>query len=293
MSEASVIIATRDRSQRLRDCLRCLTAQSAQGRFEIIVIDNGSTDDTPSVIEDFAKHDVRRIFVGQPNRAKARNVGVAAASSRIIIFCDDDTLAPEHYVGAHIEAHGLSGRYAVSGPIVNVPDGRESPLPGARHYSRAFFCTCNVSVAKAELEAVKGFDERYDLYGWEDTDVGLRLRKRGVRRVFVKEAYLYHVKPVSVSTFERRVALAREKGAMAARLVRKLPSWRVKFATGAYAANFARAAFFKMMPLGPVREMLARQSHPERSAPRRFVENFLIDAAYTDSLRSALRQRDG
>jgi GT2 family glycosyltransferase len=297
MLDATVIVATRDRADFLRACLACLARQSALGKFDVIVVDNGSTDATPAVIAQAAASShglVRGLTVADPNRGKARNAGLAAAGGRIIIFCDDDTLPPERFVDAHLAAHasaanGRAAESVVSGPIINVPDGSTSPEPGPANFSRAFFCTCNVSAPKRALEQIGGFDERYDLYGWEDTDVGVRLRANGMRRLFAWGAYIYHVKPPDALPLERALSLAREKGTMAARFIRKSPSFAVKLATGAYAANYLRAAVVHAAPLRSLYATWARE-RPPSSRLGRFGRDALIDAAYLDALRSAMRR---
>jgi GT2 family glycosyltransferase len=286
MPDASVVIATRNRATRLAECLAALSRQTAPS-FEIVVVDNGSDDDTAAVIAAAGEH-VRGISVADPNRAMARNAGIAAALGRIVIFCDDDTVAPPAFVAEHLRAHEHARPAVVSGPIINVPDGATPIRPSARHYSRAFFCTCNVSVSKADLLAVGLFDERYDLYGWEDTDLGIRLREHGLRRTFAWPAYLYHIKPPSSTTLERRRALAQEKGTMAARFVRKAPRWSVRLATGAYAANFARAAIVHARPLRVVYERVADRA-PAGSLASALAIEALVDAAYVDALQEALR----
>jgi len=290
--DATVVIATRDRADFLRACLARLTRQSAAGRFDVVVADNGSSDATSDVIR-AAGPLARGVYVAEPNRGKARNVGIAQAGGRIIVFCDDDTLPPERFVEMHLEAHGESADRVVSGPIVNVPDDAHLRPPSAANYSRAFFCTCNASVPKAALDAVGGFDEKFDLYGWEDTDLGVRLRAHGVKRTFAWGAYIYHVKPPSAMTLARRVALAREKGEMAARFVRKSPTWPVKLATGAYGANFVRAAIVGAPPLRRLYEHLAKSDGAMDSPLARAAADALADAAYIDALRAALRRSDG
>jgi len=300
MIDATVIIATRDRAELLRDCLSCLGRQTAAGRFDVVVVDNGSTDSTPAVIATAASNaPVRGLSVPEANRGKARNAGLAAARGGIIVFCDDDTLPPERFVEAHLAAHvsAASGRAAdsaervVSGPIINVPDARTLPAPGPKNFSRAFFCTCNVSAPKRALEQIGGFDERYDLYGWEDTDVGVRLREIGLRRSFAWDAYIYHVKPPEALPLDRALALAREKGTMAARFVRKSPTFAVKLATGAYAANFLRAAVVHARPMRSLYTRWARE-RPPASKLGRFARESLVDAAYIDSLRTAMHSNE-
>jgi glycosyltransferase involved in cell wall biosynthesis len=299
MLEATVIVATRDRAEFLRDCLACLARQAAIGRFDVIVVDNGSRDATPEVIAQAAATTnglVRGLAVAEPNRGKARNAGLAAAGGRIIIFCDDDTLPPEHFVEAHLAAHasaanGDAVERVVSGPIINVPDGTALPEPSPANFSRAFFCTCNVSAPRRALEQIDGFDERYDLYGWEDTDVGVRLRALGLRRSFAWGAYIYHVKPPEALPLDRALSLAREKGAMAARFIRKSPTFAVKLATGAYTANYLRAAIVHAAPLRSLYATWVRE-RPPGSNLGRFGREALIDAAYLDALRAAMRRED-
>ncbi len=292
MPDASVVIATHNRASQLARCLQALAQQSDASRFETIVVDNGSQDETPAVIAAATGERVRGIVVAEPNRAKARNAGIAAARGRIVIFCDDDTIAPPQFVTEHLRAHEGSDPAAVSGPIINIADPTATIAPSARHYSRAFFCTCNVSVPKADLEAAGLFDERYDLYGWEDTDLGIRLRAHELRRVFAWPAYLYHVKPPSSMTLDRRRALAREKGTMAARFVRKAPTWPVRLATGAYAANFARAALVYASPLRALYQRLAKDNG-RHSVTSAFAREALVDAEYLDALKDGLRRSDG
>ncbi|HET9341671.1 MAG TPA: glycosyltransferase [Candidatus Eremiobacteraceae bacterium] len=292
MSDASVVIATRNRAGLLRGCLERLRAQSAAGRFDVVVVDNGSTDETPAVIAAAANAGlaIHRIHVAEPNRGKARNAGIASASGAVILFCDDDTLPPRGWVEAHLAARAADPKSVVSGPIVNVESDADLPPPSAKNFSRAFFCTCNVSVARAELDAVGGFDERYDLYGWEDTDLGVRLKERSARRVWSWEAHIYHVKPAAAQPLDARIALATEKGTMAARFVRKSPTLPVRLATGAYAINFARAALLEAPPLRRWYARLAADPNSARSPLGRFAAEALVDAAYLDAMRIALRR---
>jgi glycosyltransferase involved in cell wall biosynthesis len=295
MLEASVVIATRDRAALLRGCLARLGGQSCNGRFEVVVVDNGSTDGTADAIEAARRNGlpVRAVFVADPNRGKARNAGIAAAVGESLIFCDDDTLAPEGFVEAHLAARARHPRAVVSGPIVNVSDDRSLPSPGPANFSRAFLCTCNAGVSRADVIAVGGFDERYDLYGWEDTDLGVRLRRAGSARAWSWDAFLYHLKPPETLALDKRLALAREKGAMAARFVNKSPTLDVRLATGAYAANFARAALVGAPPLRRWYERAVRASRGTPSGFAAFACDALVDAEYIDALRTGLRRADG
>jgi glycosyltransferase involved in cell wall biosynthesis len=289
----SVIIATRDRAAFLSKALDSLGAQVAAPEFEVIVVDNGSSDATPEVVAAHAARgplDVRRLFVPEPNRAAARNAGIAAARGTVIVFVDDDVWLPAGFLAAHGAAHAGIFPVAVSGPILNVPSYAQQPKPGPLNYSRAFFCTCNVSVPRAALAAAGGFDANFNLYGWEDTELGLRLRRRDVRRVFAWNAYLYHIKPPRVETLDALLNKTVERARMAARFLAKDDGPRTRLATGAYPLNLWRARV--MAPEWSQAAARRLAENGKLPAPLRALARAqLLDAAYVATLRRALEER--
>ena len=284
----SVVIATKDRAALLGGALASLRAQDGAPDYELIVVDNGSSDATPSVARE---HGADYAFVAEPNRGKARNAGIARATGEIVAFVDDDVVVPPHFLAARAKAHDAEiFPVAVSGPIVNVPDPAHRPKPTAANVSRAFFVTCNVSVRTSSLRAVGGFDEAFDLYGWEDTELGARLRAHGVRRVFAWDAYLWHIKPPTPESLEDALGKAIEKARMAARFVGKMPTPRVRLATGAYGPNLVRARVLNPGFLQPFYAGLA-------SSPRvpalvaQLARGALLDSVYTEELDRQLRRK--
>lgn len=288
----SVVIATKDRARYLERALESFGKQIGAPSFEVIVVDNGSTDGTPQVAQGPQRgYGVTYVYEAQPNRGAARNRGVAAAHGHLILFCDDDVYAPPGFLAAHDAAHTLSN-LVVSGPIINVPGYAVRPKPTIANYSRAFFCTCNVSVPRVAIEAVGGFDEQFHLYGWEDTELGVRLREHGMRAKFAWDAYIWHVKPPQDVTLDSELRKAVEKARMAVRFLEKNGSPRVKSATGAHTANLLRAK-----ALEPLLPWLAGAAIDEQlPAPvRSFARAQLLDGIYTVELARALGDgtRDG
>jgi GT2 family glycosyltransferase len=238
----SVVIATKDRAAYVERALASLESQVGAPPFEVVVVDNGSSDDTPGVVERAvarATVPVRYLFESEPNRGKARNRGIAVATGTIVAFCDDDVQVPPGWVAAHSSAHGGEDRVA-NGPILNVPSYDAKPKPAVANYSRAFLCTCNVSVPKHALEMVGGFDEAFRLYGWEDTELGVRLREAGLKWYFAWDAYIWHIKSDSDNTLEVETRKAIERARMARRFLEKHPSRRARMATGAHGVNLLR-----------------------------------------------------
>jgi glycosyltransferase involved in cell wall biosynthesis len=231
----SIVIATKDRASYLEKALASFESQIGAPSFEVIVVDNNSSDDTKGVAERASARGafpVQYVFEPEPNRGRARNAGIRLATGYIVVFCDDDIVAPPGFLAAHEAAHETSN-LVVNGPIMNVAGYEDRPKPTAANYSRAFLCTCNVSVPKHALDAVGGFDDEFPLYGWEDTELGVRLRESGMRWKFAWNAYIWHIKPPTENTLEVETQKVMEKARMAKRFLQKQPSSRVRMATGA------------------------------------------------------------
>jgi glycosyltransferase involved in cell wall biosynthesis len=107
----SVVICTYNRGARLTAAVEALVEQRAGFDYEVLVVDNNSTDETPRVIRELVaryKNRVRRLFEGRQGLSHARNCGVAAARAPIVAFTDDDVRVTDSWVAsivASFEAH--------------------------------------------------------------------------------------------------------------------------------------------------------------------------------------------
>lgn len=281
----SVVIATKDRASYVERALASLERQIGAPSFEVVVVDNGSSDDTKGVVERAAARGtfpVRYVYEAEPNRGKARNAGVRSSSGYLIVFCDDDVQAPPGFLAAHEAAHSTSN-LVVNGPILNVASYDDRPKPTLANMSRAFLCTCNVSVPKHALDAVGGFDEDFHLYGWEDTELGVRLRESGMRWKFAWDAYIWHIKPPTENTLEVETKKALEKARMAQRFLQKQPSPRARMATGAHGMNLLRGRYLLPDALLSVFAGLATsEGAPE--FVRALARSQFLDGMYTREL---------
>jgi glycosyltransferase involved in cell wall biosynthesis len=138
---ASVVVCTRDRAPSLRRCLEALDAQlTVAGGLEIIVVDNGSRDGTAALLAPWSATDpTRRRVVEEPTPglSHARNTGVAAARHDVVLFIDDDAIAPRGWVAAHVAAYERDPSVAgVGGPVVlGWPNGRPAwATPRLEHW---------------------------------------------------------------------------------------------------------------------------------------------------------------
>jgi glycosyltransferase involved in cell wall biosynthesis len=287
--KCSIILPTRNRRVMLMRALDALGAQRGAPEFEVVVIDNGSNDGTARALAE--RRDgfpLSIVHEPEPNRARARNAGLEVATGDIAVFIDDDVIVPPHFLAAHAAAHREPGPLTVTGPILNIPSSEDRPKPAWRHLSRAFFCTCNASLPLVEVRQAGRFDPAFTGYGWEDTELGVRLRDRGLKHRFAWNAYAYHVKPHAWERLDEAQRRMREKARMALVFLAKQPSMRVRLATGNYRANLLRAALLNPRRLRPCFAALA-DAPKLPYALRAFARSQYLDGIYLDELRNGGR----
>jgi GT2 family glycosyltransferase len=198
--EISVVVATRNRARRMSRLVGALERQTlGRGRFEVVAVDDASTDDTGAVLDQLAHHSPLELrVIHAPSRggpAVGRNLGWRAARAPVVAFTDDDCVPDPGWLQA-----GLDAIRSGAGLVV----GRTSPPPeqqalGGEPFaavlevsSTRFMETCNVFYRRADLERVGGFDERYRRPGGEDTDLGIRVGGLGREAVFCPTALVHH-----------------------------------------------------------------------------------------------------
>jgi len=221
----------------------CFEQSVTPENFEVVVVDDGSTDATPAVIEAAkARAPVSLRVVTQANAglARARNAGIAASRGDRLIFIDDDVLPMPTLVAEHLRSAAKDPDRVVRGAVIEVESFERLPPPiwSLRDYSANWFWTSNVSVSRRRLDAVAlgdgaWFDPAFSEYGWEDIELGLRLRDAGTRAVFNKRAVAFHYKPpLGTLDLERLERQKRAQARTARLLAEKHPGWRVALATG-------------------------------------------------------------
>lgn len=213
--ELSVLTLTRNRARVLAKCLACLADQSlAPSRYEVLVVDDASIDDTRGVVEQAqrtAPCEIRAFWL--PTRvgiSMARNQAIREARGEVIAFVDSDSLTPPGFLAAHLSGHTEKNSIC-RGPVI-LTRSLDRPFEtrrGLLDISTAYFDTDNASVQRSDLFRVGLFDEGLGPYGWEGLDLGFRLRALGLRRVFRRDAALYHYQP-EVSSESLAIMLAKE-----------------------------------------------------------------------------------
>src|SRR5213596_676102 len=99
----SVIMSTRNRAHYLPDALRTLAAQDCEAPFEVVVIDNASTDNTPAVLTEWCRTDSRFRTVREPcpGLSRGKNAGIRVARAPLLLFTDDDMRVEPHWIRAY------------------------------------------------------------------------------------------------------------------------------------------------------------------------------------------------
>jgi glycosyltransferase involved in cell wall biosynthesis len=215
MLDISVVVCTFNRATLLRQAVESVAAQETGGRFhyEVVVVDNGSTDNTAEVVAGLAgaaRVPVRLVREPTPGVAAARNRGVAESRGAWIAFFDDDQVADPRWLAELLALAQETGAQCVGGAVdLLLPPGVERQLPlvcrrvlgatGAisrpRPYDRKVMPgTGNVMIHGSVFQKVGVFDVTLTQAG-EDVDLFRRIRAAGVASWYTPSAIVHHVIP--------------------------------------------------------------------------------------------------
>jgi len=203
----SVVVCTYNGARTIHDCLDGLE-QLAYPDYEVIVVDDGSTDTTAAIA---LQYDCRLIRTENRGLASARNTGLKAATGEIVAYIDDDAYPDPHWL-TYLAARFLRTPDAgVGGPNIAPPgDGPIAECvaraPGGPVHVLLSDCQaehipgCNMAFRKACLEAIGGFDPQFRAAG-DDVDVCWRLQGNGWTLGFSPAAVVWHHRRNSVRTY--------------------------------------------------------------------------------------------
>jgi glycosyltransferase involved in cell wall biosynthesis len=228
--EIALLMSTYQRPGYLRLALQSIALQQGvEGRMELVVTDDGSTDETPRIVEEFARSvsfPVR--FTTHPHTtfrlSRCRNEGVKASRAPYLLFLDGDCILPHDHVRVHLERRrpGLvmagdccrldqetsaritddvvcSGEFTRWGSKRELRRLRKQFLTSwyyrwIRHPTRPKLIGNNVGIWRADFARVNGYDENFQGWGCEDDDLRRRLRKVGVRVASILGwTHTYHI----------------------------------------------------------------------------------------------------
>ncbi len=194
----SVVVCSYNGGRTLDQCLRSLLALDYPD-YEIIVVDDGSTDDTRVILSRFPS--VRAIHQSNQGLSVARNVGLQAATGSIVAYTDSDCFADPHWLAHLVHQFQRSNAVAVGGPNLTPEDGRLAACVAASpgqpmHVLESdqvaeHIPGCNMAFRRDALLAINGFDPLYRKAG-DDVDVCWRLQQAGHWIAFAPGAMVFH-----------------------------------------------------------------------------------------------------
>lgn len=232
----SIVVPTFNRRSSLRRLLEGLSLQTyPHTQFEVIVVDDGSTDGTVTFAREwdasFRLHVFEQAHAGP---AGARNRGVTEAAGELILFLDDDVMPLPDLVAAHVATHAAEPNAVVIGPMSppgewsrpawvrweeeKLQEQYQAMLQGMWSCSARQFYTGNASLARARFLEAGGFDVAF--LRAEDVELGYRLDAHGARFVFNAAADVLHFASRSFDSWCRSpyqygrydVVMQRDKG---------------------------------------------------------------------------------
>ena len=226
----SVVIPTYNRLEMLVRVLDALENQAGAPPFEVIVVNDGSKDDTETVMSQRSGITFRT----QPNSGpgRARNHGVSLARGKFVVFIGDDTVPESQFLAEHARVHresnddpmvaalGYTGwppgeRVTAFMDYINdyglqfgyklIEDGAVVPFN--------FFYTSNISIDR-EVLAAHPFDTTFPSAAWEDIELAYRLDAKGLKIRYNARAVTRHYHPMNIDSFSRRQYTVGKSGAI-------------------------------------------------------------------------------
>ncbi len=243
MTDISVVIPTFNRKDILKRTLEALLDQTyPKDKYEIIVVDDGSSEDIKGMIEDL-RPDITYLRQSSDKKgpAAANNLGIKNASGDYILLLNNDVIADRRLIEEHMMSHQRHPDSIVQGRVINtssledLKQEHKGYSGGYSNISFGYFTTWNLSIKKDILTKAGLFDEDFRHLCWEDVEFGFRLRKMKVRQVNNKNAFGYHFKH---EFFVRDIGKVKEKslnmGGNAMIYYRKHPCLEVKISTESF-----------------------------------------------------------
>jgi GT2 family glycosyltransferase len=199
----SIIIPSFNGASRIRACIDALLAQTANRRVEILVVNDGSTDNTADVVHGYPA--VRLIDQANAGPAAARNRGAAEAQGRILFFTDDDCVPTPGWLDAMLtpfadpEVVGAKGVYRtaqreLTARFVQIEyEDKYRLMAGLPNID--FIDTYSAAFRRDQFLEMSGYDTSFPVACAEDVELSYRMSARGWKMKFAPEAVVFHTHP--------------------------------------------------------------------------------------------------
>ncbi|MDP2973976.1 MAG: glycosyltransferase, partial [Candidatus Diapherotrites archaeon] len=206
---ASVIVPVHNGEKTIAECLQSILNQKNDFPFEVIVVNDGSTDNTAAIAKQFKK--ARLISQKRQGPAVARNNGASEADGNVIVFIDSDCVAAQNWLQEMVsplhsmEIAGVQGRYKskqkqlIARLIQLEIEQRHDKM--AEQQFIDFMGSYSAAYRKSVFQEMHGFDTSFPMASGEDTDLSFRINKMGHKLFFNPKAVVFHTHPTSLHRY--------------------------------------------------------------------------------------------
>lgn len=222
--KVSIVMPVYNRENNLYYCLSALTKQTFRD-FEVIITDDGSTDNTKGVADSFRDRlNIRYTYAGENKgfrAARARNIGLQKVRGELVIFLDSDIVTPSNYIEEHIKAHKKYDEILVNSFVYRMKNYKDDDLgidpkefvikhrdnlnddikyefhvfDKEEPIEEGYYLDSNSLSIKTKHIMGEGFDDSFVGWGHEDTELGYRYISKNFKFLFIKnncESYHIH-----------------------------------------------------------------------------------------------------
>ena len=221
--KASVVIITYNNLRLNQECLNSIFSKTRYNNYEVVVVDNASSDGTPAYLKEISKlHPNMKVVLNQENRgfAGGNNDGIRISEGEYIVLLNNDTVVTPYWLDDLI-SHLKDDRIGMVGPVTNCIANEAQICTTYTDYSGldefaarytnvhkgeifdisvlAMFC---VAMTRTTYQKVGEIDEAFGMGMFEDDDYAQRIREQGLRVVCAEDAFVHHVGKQSFSKID-------------------------------------------------------------------------------------------
>ena len=209
----SVVIPVFNGASRIESCLNSLLSQNFNEEYEIIIVDDGSSDNLKDVISGYP--DVSYVFQANAGPGVARNHGASLAKGEFLLFTDDDCVPVSNWISLMVtglrSGNQISG---VKGAYLTNQDSLVSRFVQLEYEDKYdvmkkfeyidFIDTYSAGFKKSIFMEFGGYDSQYTTACAEDVDLSYRMYEKGYKMLFIPQAIVYHLHPSSLWAYLKK-----------------------------------------------------------------------------------------
>ncbi|SDN58961.1 Glycosyltransferase, GT2 family [Paenibacillus sp. yr247] len=218
-----IIVTTNDQRAHLQNCIESIYEHTPEP-FEIIIIDNASTDDTEAYLKTLTGKVRYRVYKSNLGFAGGTNQGLRLARGTTLLFLNNDTIVTKNWLKNMLTCLYSNEKYGLVGPVTNYISGEQlietnyssteemhrfaavyNQSDSSKWYRTGRLTGFCVLMRRDVFDRLGYLDEGFEIGNCEDDDYGLRTRLMGLDLIIVKDTFIHHVGSVSIKALGERL----------------------------------------------------------------------------------------